>query len=183
MIDAMVETLKTEQDDDNHKKEYCAKQFDMADDKKKGLERSVSDLETVIADAKDGIATTKAEIATLQDGIKALDKAVAEATEQRKEEHEDFTDLMASDSAAKELLKFAQNRLNKFYNPKLFKAAPKRELSEEDRITLNMGGTLAPTAAPGGIAGTGVAALSQVAPPPPPETFGAYAKKGEESNG
>merc|ERR1719399_2320044 len=27
------------------------------------------------------------------------------------------------------------------------------------------------------------AALSQVAPPPPPETFGAYTKKGEESNG
>merc|ERR1719238_618114 len=46
-----------------------------------------------------------------------------------------------------------------------------------------MGGTLAPTAAPGGIAGTGVTVLSQVAPPPPPETFGAYAKKGEESNG
>merc|ERR1719230_1987229 len=46
-----------------------------------------------------------------------------------------------------------------------------------------MGGTLAPTAAPGGIAGTGIAALSQVAPPPPPETYGAYQKKGEESSG
>merc|ERR1719253_1559498 len=46
-----------------------------------------------------------------------------------------------------------------------------------------MGGTLAPTAAPGGIAGTGVTALSQVAPPPPPETFGAYAKKSGESGG
>merc|ERR1711988_1579632 len=31
--------------------------------------------------------------------------------------------------------------------------------------------------------GTGVTALSQVAPPPPPETFGAYSKKGEESTG
>merc|ERR1711988_1620780 len=54
-------------------------------------------------------------------------------------------------------------------------------------ITANMGGTLAPTAAPGGIAGTGVEAMfvqrSQVAPPPPPETFGAYSKKGEESTG
>merc|ERR1711988_1479277 len=45
------------------------------------------------------------------------------------------------------------------------------------------GGTLAPTAAPGGISGTGITALSQVAPPPPPETFGAYSKKSEESNG
>merc|ERR1719213_127529 len=42
---------------------------------------------------------------------------------------------------------------------------------------------MAPTAAPGGISGTGITALSQVAPPPPPETFGAYAKKSQESNG
>merc|ERR1711907_611880 len=46
-----------------------------------------------------------------------------------------------------------------------------------------MGGTLAPTEAPGGIAGTGVIVLAQGAPPPPPETFGAYSKKSEESNG
>merc|ERR1719433_2154966 len=35
MIDEMVAVLKTEQQDDDHKKEYCAKQFDLADDKKK----------------------------------------------------------------------------------------------------------------------------------------------------
>merc|ERR1719217_1980226 len=33
MIDEMVATLKTEQEDDDHKKEYCAKQFDLSDDK------------------------------------------------------------------------------------------------------------------------------------------------------
>merc|ERR1719515_483910 len=99
--------------------------------------------------------------------MKALDKQVAEATEQRKDEHSDYTELMANDSAAKDLLDFAKNRLNKFYNPKLYKAPPKRQLSEEDQLTVNMGGTLAPTAAPGGIAGTGIG-LSQVAPPPPP---------------
>merc|ERR1711957_1155409 len=79
----------------------------------------------------------------------------------------------------------AKNRMQKFYNPSMYKAPPKRELTEEERITLNMGGTLAPTAAPGGIAGTGVTVLISVhgAPPPPPETFGAYSKKSEESNG
>merc|ERR1719203_1948109 len=52
-----------------------------------------------------------------------------------------------------------------------------------------MGGTVAPTPAPGGIAGTGVTALVEVsvhdnsAPPPPPETWGAYTKKGEEHTG
>merc|ERR1719231_10466 len=34
-----------------------------------------------------------------------------------------------------------------------------------------------------GIAGTGVTALSQVAPPPPPATWDAYAKKSGESTG
>merc|ERR1719217_1170618 len=76
--------------------------------------------------------------------------------------------------------------MNKFYNPKLYKPPPKRELTEEERITLNMGGTLAPTNPPGGIAGTGIG-LDQTgsiaAPPPPPETFGDYKKKGEESGG
>merc|ERR1719453_1406070 len=90
MIEQMVATLKTEQLDDDHKKEYCAKQFDMADDKKKQLEHSISDLETAIDEMKDGIATSKSEIEALEHSIKALDKSVAEATEQRKEEHEDF---------------------------------------------------------------------------------------------
>merc|ERR1719472_415952 len=48
MIDEMVVTLKTEQEDDDHKKEYCAAQFDQSDDKKKSLERAVSDLDTAI---------------------------------------------------------------------------------------------------------------------------------------
>merc|ERR1719421_1330497 len=129
------------------------------------------------------------EIKSLEEAIVALDKSVAEATEQRKEENEDFTELMANDAAAKELLGFARNRLNKFYNPKLYKPPPKRVLSEEDRITVNMGGTLAPTAAPGGIAGTGITVLADVSehnvakPPPPPEAPGAFKKKTEESNG
>merc|ERR1719352_1889076 len=154
------------------------------DDKVKELELHVSDLSKAVADAKESIATLTEEIAGLSDGIKALDKAVAEATEQRKEEHADYVETLAANSAAKDLLGFAKNRLNKFYNPKLYKAPPKRELSEEEQITVNMGGTLAPTAAPGGIAGTGIA-LSQaaVAPPPPPEANLAYKKSGQESNG
>merc|ERR1719172_203731 len=130
------------------------------------------------------------EIEALSDGIKALDKSVEEATEQRKEEHEEFVEATASNNVAKELIGFAKNRMNKFYNPKLYKPPPKRELTEEERLTLNMGGTLAPTAAPGGIAGTGVTVFTQismhrddVAPPPPPPAAAAYKSKGEESGG
>merc|ERR1719487_3185847 len=98
---------------------------------------------------------------------------------------------MAANTAAKELIEFAKNRMNKFYNPGQYKAPPKRKLTEEERITVNNGGTLAPTAAPGGIAGTGVTVFasvsahdaSNVAPPPPPETAATFSKKSEESNG
>merc|ERR1712032_1571618 len=138
-----------------------------------------------------GIATLADEIAALTKGIKDLDKQVAEATDVRKEDHEDFVTNLAANNAAVELLGMAKNRMNKFYNPKMYKAPPKRELSEEERITLNMGGTLAPTAAPGGVAGTGIGFMQIAlhkqadsgAPPPPPETWGAYSKKSEESNG
>jgi chromosome segregation ATPase len=193
MIDAMVASLKAEQDDDDAKKEYCDKEFDSSDDSKKALERSVSDATKAIATTEEGLATTKEEIAALEAGIKDLDKSVAEATEQRQAENAEFKNVMASDGAAKELIGIAKNRLNKFYNPKLYKAAPKRELSAEDRVVVSMGGTVEPTNAPGGISGTGITAFAQIsahrhhnrkaAPPPPPETFGAYSKKSGESGG
>merc|ERR1719486_1031976 len=160
MIDEMVVTLKAEQQDDNDKKEYCEMQFDLSDDKKKGLERSVSDLKTAIEKEKEAIAALTSEIAALGDGIKALDKSVAEATEQRKEENEEYTELMASDKAAKEILGFAKNRLNKFYNPKLYKAPATPTLAQ---VNLHD--------------------ASQVAPPPPPATAAAFSKKSEEGNG
>merc|ERR1719247_3204116 len=182
MIDNLVVTLKAEQATDSDKKNYCVAEFDKAEDKKKELDLDISDLQKAIEDQKESIATLKSEIAALQDGIKALDKSVAEATATRKKEHDDYVETLAANSAAKDLLGFAKNRLNKFYNPKMYKKAPQRELTEEEQITVNNGGTLAPTAAPGGIAGTGIG-LAQVAPPPPPEANLAYKKSGEESGG
>merc|ERR1711879_73741 len=113
MIDEMVEVLHKEQQDDDQKKEYCGTEFDKADDKKKGLEKTVSDAEAAMSRAEEGIATLTDELAALAAGIAELDQSVAEATEQRKEEHTDFTELMASDTQAKDLLGVAKNRLNK----------------------------------------------------------------------
>merc|ERR1719410_2899407 len=87
MIDEMVDVLEKEQQGDDNKKEYCAAQFDTSDDKKKSLERKVSDEDSAIAAALEGIATLTDEIAALEAAIKDLDKSVAEATAQRKEEH------------------------------------------------------------------------------------------------
>jgi len=192
MVDDMIGVLKTEQRDDDDKKEYCGLQFDTTDDKKKALERTLEEHENAISSATEAIATLKEEIAALEKGIKELDKSVAEATEQRKAENVEFKDLMASDAAAKDLLNFAKNRLNKFYNPKMYKAPPKKELTEGERVFVNMGGSAPPTEAPGGIAGTGIGfvqisehrqALSKDAPAPPPETWDAYSKKSEQSTG
>merc|ERR1712156_116724 len=91
---------------------------------------------------------------------------VAEATAQRKADNAEYKALVASDTAAQEVLAFAKNRLNKFYNPKLYKAPPKVELSAEDRIFTNNGGELV-----------------TAAPAPPPETWGAYSSKSKETNG
>jgi len=154
MVDDMVALLKQEQLDDDHKKEYCEGQFDLADDKKKALERKEGKLTAKIEDAKETIATTADEIKALGKAIADLDKTVAEATDNRKEENSDFKTLFASDSAAKEILAFAKNRLNKFYNPKLYK--PEAMLAQ---------------------------VRAHDAPPPPPETFGAYQKKSEDSGG
>merc|ERR1719363_41930 len=99
---------------------------------------------------------------------------------------------MASNTGARDVIAFAKNRLNKFYNPKLYKAPPKVELTEGDRVFKSLGNPddLITTAAPGGIAGTGITVLAQVvshehkaAPPPPPSTWGAYATKSEENTG
>merc|ERR1719262_24350 len=158
MIDDMVALLGKEQTDDDDKKEMCEKELDKAEDDLKVTETAISDLEKELEDTKEEVATLTDEIAALQQGIKDLDKQVEEATVNRKEENEDYTALMASNTAAVELIGMAKNRMNKFYNPSMYKAPPKRQLTEEERITLNMGGTLAPTAAPGGIAGTGIGA-------------------------
>merc|ERR1719221_283314 len=188
----MVELLKKEQGDDDAKKQYCESEFDSNEDKQKQLENSISDSEAAIEDLEGALATLKSEIEALQSDIKALDKSVAEATQQRKDENAAYKELMAADGTAKQVLGWAKNRLNKFYNPKLYKAPPARDLSDTESVTVSMGGTLAPTPAPGGIAGTGIGASfvqlaarlnGEVAPPPPPETFGPYTKKGEENQG
>merc|ERR1719464_617979 len=159
----------------------------------KALENRVADEEAGIAAAKEAISTLAQEIAALTAGIKALDKSVAEATEERKDENAEYKALIASNTAATQVLEFAKNRLNKFYNPKLYKPPADAELSAEDRIHTNMGnaGGLVATVAPGGIAGTGIAVLAQVsmhqsrkdAPAPPPATWGAYASKSEQNTG
>jgi peptidoglycan hydrolase CwlO-like protein len=182
MIDEMVAILAEEQKADDEKKVYCESELDATEDKQKSLERKVDDLGAALEDTKGMIETLTDEIAALVDGIKALDKSVAEATENRKAENVAFKELMAADTAAEQLLSMAANRLAKFYTPKLYVAPPKQELSADQRIAVNMGSEAAPTEPPMLVQIQQHGAAS-VAPPPPPETWGAYKKKGEEHGG
>jgi septal ring factor EnvC (AmiA/AmiB activator) len=158
MIDTMVETLKQEQVEDDDKKKYCNRQLDASDDKRKTLERDVSDMETSIAEAGEQISALVAEIKSVTNGMKDLDKSVAEATEQRKSEHEAFIDLISSNTGAKKIIEFAINRLQKFYNPKLHvPAKPSLQQTSSNDASVS-------------------------APPPPPVGVGPYSKA-EESAG
>jgi chromosome segregation ATPase len=171
MIDELVAQLKKDQTADDEKKTYCEDEFDKTEDKKKVLAQDAADYETMLDDANEAIANLKVEIEALDDGIRALDKEVASATETRKEDNEDFTATVASNAAAVDLLKLAKNRLNKFYNPSQYVAPPKRELSEDEFITQTMNAL------------TQVSVHGSVAPPPAPEANLAYSAKGEESTG
>jgi len=187
MMTDMVALLKKEQVDDEAQKEWCEAEFDTSEDKSKDLKRKIANLATAIEETKAGISQTADEIAALKAGIVALDTSVAEATEQRKAEHAEYEQGTAMNNGAVQLLGVAENRLNKFYNPKLYVAPQRRELTEEERIYVNSGGAdprdAEEAAAPKGIGGTGVTVFvqirsaSNVAPPPPPAVASAYKKK------
>jgi chromosome segregation ATPase len=184
MVDDMVVTLDKEQSDDEAQKTWCNQEFDSSEDTEKDTKRRIEGLKTRISENEESIAKLVTELTDLADGIHALDKSVEEQTEQRHEEHKDYVQTAAENNAALQLLDVAKNRLNKFYNPAVYKAPPKRELTEEERLYVASGGVLDPTPAPGGIAGTGVGnplAFVQTkmrdAPPPPPETVDAYTKR------
>jgi uncharacterized small protein (DUF1192 family) len=192
-IDGMIDVLGKEQTDDDTQKAFCDEELTKSAAEKKDTEDKLASLAASIEEMSATVATLKSEIETLTAEIKALDKAVAQATEQRKEEHAVFLQTQAEGSAAVQLIEAAKNKLNKFYNPTMYKAPERRELTEEERIAVANGmedpRDAEEAAAPQGIGGTGITVFAQVraasdaAPPPPPETFGAYTKKSGKSNG
>ena len=110
----------------------------------------MSDLDKASEDHKGSVSVLIDEAAELAASIKALDAEVAEATEQRKSHNAEYVESLAAKKVAVDLLGLDKNRFQACYNPVLHKAAPKRELSKEDRIAVNSGGTAPPTPAPGG---------------------------------
>jgi len=159
MVDGMVGVLEGEQVQDDKQDVWCLDELDKAAAEIKATEVDIGELGAAIDESRDSIASTASEIEALKAGLVELDKSVAEATEQRKKEHDEYIDSAAMNQAAVELLGMAKNRLNKFYNPTLYKEPEKEE--EEDFFA-----QVAVRANPG----------------PPPEMPGEY-KKSESSSG
>merc|ERR1719333_2024917 len=121
----------------------------------KATSESLESSEAAIDEMTDESATLADEIKKLQKEVKDLDKAVAEATEQRKDEHGEFITFQTENGAALQLIEKAKNKLFKFYRPNLYKEAPVKELTEEEKILAASGRSdMIATAAPELIAGT-----------------------------
>merc|ERR1719327_1352638 len=160
----MVGVLEEEQVQDDKTDVWCLAELDKNKDDIKATETTIGELEAAVDEARDAIATVTTEIEELKTGLVDLDKSVAEATEQRKKEHEESINTAAANSAAVELLGMAKNRMNKFYNPSLYKEPPKKE--EEDFVQEEE---------------ASFAQTRAGQPGPAPETFGEY-KKSEGSS-
>jgi len=134
MIDDMVVLLGKDQSDDDKSKTFCEDELEKTTDEQTAATEKKAGVEAAISEATDAVETLGEEIATLEQDIKDLDKTVAQATEQRKEEHEDFNEATQLNEAAMGLVEKAKNRMQKFYNPTLYKAPPKTEDTMEEKI-------------------------------------------------
>merc|ERR1719487_1152071 len=167
MTDEMINVLKEEQASDDAQKAICDKDIAKSEKEQKDTEEEIASAAALIEECKEASAQTADEIALLQKEIKELDLAVAEATEQRKEEHGEYIQFMEENNAALQLLEKAKNKLNKFYRPSQYVAettAAPIVLSQMDSVAF-------------------VQVHHKEAPPPPPETWGAYKTKSGKSNG
>jgi len=142
LIDEMVEVLGNEQSEDDQKRDMCRTEIPKNQNKQEQLETAINAKNADIDNTKDQLSTLKTEMDALKARVGELDKAVGEATAQRKEENSNFVEVLASNNAALQLLEIAKNQMNKFYNKKLHKEEAARQLTEGQRITQNMGGDI-----------------------------------------
>jgi hypothetical protein len=161
-IDEMVVVLEHEQKADDAKKDRCDAKLDAAEDEKKELDHKMSDLKAEVAENEDSVDTRLKHMDALKEGLLNADDAATKATEQRKKEHSEFKELVASDTAAMELLSMAKKRLDKFYHPKTNKG------DEEGTSFVQIASH---------------AQLRQATPPPPPPTVEGGYKKSDSNHG
>merc|ERR1719337_97686 len=130
----MVVLLGKQTAEDEKQKAWCEGEFEKAADEEAAAKTKLGQTDAELAELTDKISELMEEISALTTGIAALDKSVADATEMRKEQHAEYVSAMQLNEVAVGLVEKAKNRMQKFYNPTLYKAAPKTERTMEQKI-------------------------------------------------
>merc|ERR1719171_1397666 len=139
----MIENLEQEHEDDTKKKEFCTAEIAKSEGAERAKQDALEALDAEMEKVTDEVAAVDEEIARIQKEIAEIDQSVAKATELRKAEHADYVESLTMADAAVALLGKAKNRLNKFYNPVLYKAPPKKEMTMEEKIMAAGGASFA----------------------------------------
>jgi predicted nucleic acid-binding Zn-ribbon protein len=124
MVEAMVVNLEREQDEDDAHFSYCEDELSAKATKRDKLNEELGALENKITNTQSAIETSDEELAALKAEIAALDQSVTDATEDRKEEHTEYTSTMSELQLAVNLLLKAKSRLAAFYAPNAAAAYP-----------------------------------------------------------
>jgi hypothetical protein len=134
MIDEMVAVLTNEQAEDAKKKDWCTAELAKAEKELAAKQEKMDQNSAVISQVEDEIAGLADDVKALEASIAGLDKAVFEATADRKSAHAEYVESLQLTEVAVGLIGKAKNRLMKFYNPTVYKAPPKKEATMEEKI-------------------------------------------------
>merc|ERR1719163_202593 len=104
MVDNMIDLEGEEQENDNHQKPWCNGEFEKEAREETGEKTEMASLEAEMEEEQDAIDGLDEEIKTLTAEVEGLDKSVAEATEQRKEEHASYQEELTLTRTAIDLL-------------------------------------------------------------------------------
>merc|ERR1719316_1336997 len=113
----------------------------MKSSKRDKLSEELESLENKITNTQSAIETTDDEMAGLKAEIAALDKSVTDATEDRKQEHAEYTATMSELQLAVDLLTKAKGRLASLYAPNA--AAVTTTPAPEQYVLLELGAATA----------------------------------------
>jgi len=116
MMDDMIALLNKEMKNDADKKVFCESEIGQTSDQKAEIDQAISDLTKAVTQTTSKLQSAKSDIKSKTDGVVTLDKQVAEAKQNRREEHQDYQANLQANGAAKSILNVATNRLASFYN-------------------------------------------------------------------
>merc|ERR1719281_1406444 len=177
----MIAILTKDNKDDLTQKDFCIAELTKTEAEKAATDDKLSSLAASIEEITDGIADATAKITALTESIASLNKEVAEATEMRKTEHDQYGADLKLNELALGLIGKAKNRLQKFYNPTLYKAPPKKEMTMEEKIIASGSSALVQQEAEFDNSFVQIRRVAKVAPPEAPEGPAPFKKSGKSA--